>query len=230
MRTETSARTRVATIVVLYGAGLLLIGRLRYWQQQFEAPPALADHATTLYVSLTILAAVLLVRSGVSLQRLGFGVPIRSSRAIALAVVGIVVLQVSGLLLAPLWEWLFGAGRDLSRFSDTGVSPGALAQLLVLNWTFAAFGEELAFRILLLSGIAFVLGNDRKARSMAVILQAMVFGLVHAYQGPAGAAGSTISALVFGALVVVGRGSIWPAALAHGGNNSIGVLRLYFDA
>lgn len=230
MKTELSARTRVAMIVALYVAGLLLIGLLRYWQQHLEAPPALAGYATPLYVFLTIFAAVPLMRSGVSLQRFGFGVPIRPTHAIALALVGIVVLQVAGALLAPLWEWLFGAQRDLSRFSETVDSPAALAQLLILNWTFAAFGEELAFRILLLSGIAFVLGNDHKANRVAVILQAVVFGLVHAYQGPAGACGSTVSALVFGALVVFGRGSIWPAALAHGGNNTIGIVRLYLGA
>jgi membrane protease YdiL (CAAX protease family) len=54
-----------------------------------------------------------------------------------------------------------------------------------------------------------------------------MFGLIHAYQGSAGIAGSTFSGLVFGAVTLAGRRAIWPAAVAHGVNNTIGILQLY---
>ena len=76
-------------------------------------------------------------------------------------------------------------------------------------------------------GIAFVLGDSRMAFTIALLVQAVVFGLVHAYQGPAGVIGSTISGLVFGGLTLAARGSIWPAAIAHGLNNTIGIIELY---
>lgn len=79
----------------------------------------------------------------------------------------------------------------------------------------------------MLRGIAIALGEGRSAWIIAVLLQAVVFGFVQIYQGPAGAAGATISGLVFGILTVAGRGSIWPAALAHGVNNTIGLTVLY---
>lgn len=56
----------------------------------------------------------------------------------------------------------------------------------------------------------------------------MMFGLIHAYQGPAGIAGSTVSGLVFGTVTIAGRWSIWPAAFAHGTNNTIGIIALYY--
>ena len=227
---DSATRSRLAIIVALYAAGLLFIGLLRYWQLHLETPPALTAHATLLYIALTIVIAVILIRAGVPFHRLGFAVPIRPARALGLAVAGIAVLQVSGWLLAPVWEWLFGAGRDLGRFSDITDSPTALVRLMALSWSVAAFGEELAFRILLMRSVAFLLGNGRSALGIALIVQAVVFGLIHAYQGPTGIAGSTINGLVFGALVMAGRGSIWPAALAHGGNNTIGILRLYLGA
>lgn len=144
-----------------------------------------------------------------------------------LAAAGVVTIQVVGLLLDPVLACFIDEGRDLSRFSGIAGSPGALAQLLVMNWTFAAFGEELAFRIVLMRGIAFGLGDSRSARIIALVLQAIVFGLIHMYQGPAGIAGSMVNGLIFGALVLLGRGSIWPAALAHGANNTIGIFQLY---
>lgn len=146
---------------------------------------------------------------------------------LALVLLGVAVLQLSGSLLTPLWEQVFGSGRDLTRFSAVTGSPEALAKLLALNWTVAAFGEELAFRIVLMRGIAYALGDTRKALVIALIVQAIVFGLVHSYQGPAGIVGSTISGLVFGGLTLAARWSIWPAAIAHGLNNTVGIMEVY---
>ena len=170
---------------------------------------------------------MLLIRSGVPIRRLGFTLPVRPWTVVALAVVGVAVLQLSGVLLGPVFEHVFGSGRDLTRFGDVAGSPGALVQLLALNWTVAAFGEELAFRIVLMRGIAYALGDGRRALAIALVVQAVVFGLIHSYQGPAGVAGSAISGLVFGGLTLAARWSIWPAAIAHGLNNTIGILAVY---
>jgi membrane protease YdiL (CAAX protease family) len=51
--------------------------------------------------------------------------------------------------------------------------------------------------------------------------------MVHAYQGPTGIITASISGLIFGALIISCRGSIWPVFIAHGGNNTIGILLLY---
>ncbi len=99
--------------------------------------------------------------------------------------------------------------------------------MLALSWTVAAVGEELAFRILLMRGIAWSLGDGRGAVGIALVVQAVIFGLVHAYQGPTSVAGTVTSGLIYGALTVAARGSIWPAVIAHGTNNTIGLLSLY---
>lgn len=65
------------------------------------------------------------------------------------------------------------------------------------------------------------------AIAAAVLLQAIIFGLVHLYQGPAGVAGATLSGLVYGTITVMARGAIWPAAMAHGFNNTIGLVMIY---
>ena len=220
---------KVAVIASLFGLGLLAVGALRYMHLAGGDVPGIAAYATPLYIGLTIVVAILLVRTGVPLRRLGFGAPFRPWHFVMLAVAGVAVMRGVGWLLDPLWQQLFGGGRDLERFAGVAASPAELVQLLALSWTFAAFGEELAFRILLLRGIAYGLGDSRVAFGIALVVQAIVFGLVHAYQGPAGVAGTAINGLILGGLVLIARGSIWPAALAHGLNNTVGILQLYWS-
>ena len=210
-----------------FAAGLVAVGVLRYYGYNTEYPPALARYATLIYIALTVVTVIVFVRASVSTNGFGFRAPASLSRILVLAAIGVALIQVESWLIEPVWTRWFGEGRDLSRFSGVAGSPGALAQLLILNWTVAAFGEEFAFRIVLMRGIAVGLGDGQSARIVALVLQAIVFGLVHVYQGPAGIAGTLISGLIFGGLVLLGRGSIWPAALAHGANNTIGIFQLY---
>ncbi len=132
-----------------------------------------------------------------------------------------------GATLEPLLATRLGAARDLTRFDGSAGSLAELGLLLAFSWAFAAFGEEIAFRIVLMRSLTIAFGESRTAAGTALILQAMVFGLVHMYQGPVGMVGTSVSGLVFGSLVLAARGSIWPAVLAHGSRNSINLLLLY---
>jgi membrane protease YdiL (CAAX protease family) len=218
-------RSRVVWLTVGLGVGLLFMGVLRYSATHPGVLTPLAGFATPGYVLMSVVYTVLLMRAGVPFNRLGFGVR-PGARQIGLALAAIAVLRLFDIVLDPILEDLLG-GRNLERFSDVKDSPGSLAALLAFSWTFAAFGEELTYRIVLMRSISFVLGDSRNGHITALVLQAVMFGLIHAYQGPAGMVGSTVSGLVFGAVTIAGRRSIWPAALAHGANNTFGILELY---
>ncbi len=218
---------KVPLIVAFFGVGLIVSGILRYLSLHTQDPPQITGYATVIYISVTIFAAVLLLRDGVPMKRLGFGLKFKPLRYLALAAIGVGLIQLFDLIRDPFVERFVGGTRDLSRFSDIAGSPTALFKLLVLNWTVAAIGEELAFRIVLMRGIAFSLGDSRIAFGIALIVQAILFGVVHAYQGPIGIIGSGINGLIFGGLTLAARGSIWPAAIAHGSSNTIGILSLY---
>jgi membrane protease YdiL (CAAX protease family) len=221
------AAWKLGGIITFFALGLLAVAALRFLDIRSDHPPAVAAYATLIYIGLTALAAILLIRNGVPIRRFGFALPVRPWTIIPLALLGVAVLQLSNVLLAPIWEHAFGTGRDLTRFSEVAGSFGALVQLLALNWTVAAFGEEVAFRIVLMRGLAYSLGDGPKAIAIALVLQAIIFGLIHSYQGPAGVVGSAVSGLVFGAITLAARWSIWPAAIAHGLNNTIGILEVY---
>ena len=210
-------------------SGLLFMGALRFSAATPTVLTPLAGYATTGYIAVTVLFAILFTNAGLPHNRFGFGSRL-NLRHVLLALAAIAALRLINFGLSPWVEQLLGGGRDLERFAGVEDSVSALALLLVTNWTFAAFGEEFAYRILLMRAIAFVLGDTRVALICALLLQAVIFGLVHAYQGPAGIVGSAISGLVFGAITIAARWSIWPAALAHGGNNTFGIIALYLGA
>lgn len=218
--------TRRIILVAGFALSLAFVGLLRNAAFHDSVLTPLSGYATPAYIALTVVFAVLMIRNGIDLNRLGFGTRIHWKH-VAYALAAVVVLQADAFLVDPLLENLFGGGRDLSRFSEVAGSMPALLSVLAFSWTFAAFGEEIAFRIVLLLGMLSVLGKSHIASVVAVVLQAIVFGLVHLYQGPAGVVSSAISGLIFGTIVILARGAIWPAALAHGLNNTIGLLMVY---
>ena len=74
------------------------------------------------------------------------------------------------------------------------------------------------------------LADSRLGILVAVLFQAGVFALSHAYQGVTGVIGAFFSGLVYGAIVMAVRGNIWPAILAHGIGNTISLFILHFEA
>jgi len=205
---------------------LVFVGYLRLSGYQDSALTPLAGLATPLYVAATILFFFWFRGLGIQFNSLGF-LPRLSWSHLGLALAAVAVLQLNGIFISPLVEEAFGANRDLSRFDHLEGSLSALLMTLALSWSFAAFGEEIAFRIVLMRALVVSLGVSRLSWVIAVALQALLFGMVHMYQGQTGIAGATMSGLVFGTVTALARGSIWPAALAHGINNSIGLVTIY---
>ncbi len=218
-------RTLVTGLVAAYIAALLFVAAIRHATGTDSALAALAPFATWLYIGAVVVAVNVMVRAGLNLNRFGF-TQFRLKH-LWLGLAGMAVIQGLAWGLEPVWDSLFEQSRDLSRFDGVVGSPAELAKLLAVSWTFAAFGEELAFRILLLQGLLAVLGRSRGALVAAVVLQAAVFGAGHAYQGPVGAIETFLSGLVYGTVTVLGGFAIWPAALAHGLGNTIGLTRLF---
>ena len=220
------AKKRICWLVLGLSLGQLFMGLLRASAAYPNELSPLSKYATPGYVFVTVLFAVLLFRAGLPLNRFGFGAR-ADRRQILLAIAAIAVLRIFAHTLELWIESLLGTTRDLQRFSGVEGSIPSLLALLFTNWTLAAFGEEFAFRIVLMRGLAFVFGDSRTGRLSALVLQSVMFGLVHAYQGPAGILGSAFSGLIFGAVTLACRWSIWPAAIAHGTNNTIGIFALY---
>jgi len=222
-------RKKIILLVVGLSVGLLFMGALRYSSSHQNILTPLSNYATFGYILISILFTILLFRAGLPLNRFGFGIR-PNIKQLLLAAAAIVILRLFAFSVEPLIEGLVGGSRNLERFSDVEGSLSSLIGLLMMSWTIAAFGEEIIYRIVLMRGLSFIFNDTRYAQIAAVIIQALMFGLIHAYQGPAGIFGSTFSGLVFGTVTIASRWSIWPSAIAHGTNNTIGIIALYMGS
>ena len=202
------------------------MGALRYSSSHLNILTPLSNYATLGYILISVIFTIILFRAGLPLNRFGFGIR-PDLKQLLLAITAIVLLRLFAWGLEPFIAELVGGSRNLERFSEVEGSTSSLIGLLMMSWTIAAFGEEFIYRIVLMRGISFIFNDTRQAHIAAVILQSLMFGLIHAYQGPAGIIGSTFSGLVFGAVTIASRWSIWPSAIAHGTNNTIGIIALY---
>jgi membrane protease YdiL (CAAX protease family) len=102
----------------------------------------------------------------------------------------------------------------------------ALAFLLV--WTFAAFGEEIAYRGYLLRRAADVGGGSPLAWWIGVVVVAVLFGYGHYYKGPSGILDSGVAGFILGAAYLLSGRNLWTPVLAHGFIDTFGIVALYF--
>lgn len=149
------------------------------------------------------------------------------SPAEALLLAVLATLAVS-LVVLPLGAALGWPAQDLSRFAGVRGDPAALAAYLALAWGSAALGEELLFRGVLMQRLLAALGSARGA--VAVVLQALLFGLGHAYLGARGIASATVVGLVFGAAWLRNGRRLAPVILAHGLIDSASLAALFAGA
>jgi membrane protease YdiL (CAAX protease family) len=101
-----------------------------------------------------------------------------------------------------------------------------LLLLLLLSWTLAAVGEELAFRGYLFVRAREALGPGRPALVGAVLASSVLFGLIHTEQGAVGVVLATIDGMFY-AWLRIRYDSLWASVLAHGTTNTIGMVAYF---
>ena len=121
-----------------------------------------------------------------------------------------VVDSVATGIAVPVLTSAFGETPHVARFADLPGNLPLLLMLLPVTWLLAAFGEEFFFRGFLMTAIAEVLGGSRAAWISAVFVQAVAFGLIHAYQGPAQAITIGIGGAVYGGVFLLARRNLRP--------------------
>jgi membrane protease YdiL (CAAX protease family) len=109
----------------------------------------------------------------------------------------------------------------------TGNIGVALLTLLIV-WTFAAFGEEIAYRGYLMTRAADVGEGSTAAYWMATVLVSVLFGYGHYYKGPTGILDSSVAGLILGAAYILSGRNLWAPVLAHGFIDTIGVVAAFF--
>jgi membrane protease YdiL (CAAX protease family) len=108
----------------------------------------------------------------------------------------------------------------------TGNIGQALAVLLLV-WTFAAFGEEISYRGYLLTRAADLGRRSTLAYWIGIVIVSILFGVGHYYKGPSGIVDSGIAGLILGAAYMVSGRNLWTSILAHAFIDTFGVFALY---
>lgn len=127
----------------------------------------------------------------------------------------------------PIANHVSGEKQDLSGFEGLEGNIGMLVVYLVLGWTLAAFGEELAYRGYLLTRVREALGGGRTALVVAVLVSSLLFGCAHGEQGLIGVFVVTLDALAWAGLRMHYK-TLWASILAHGFNNTLGFITFFF--
>jgi membrane protease YdiL (CAAX protease family) len=100
--------------------------------------------------------------------------------------------------------------------------------LIPVTWGTAAFGEEMLFRGFFLDALQRLFGSSGPiGTTIAVIAQAVIFGLLHLYQGPAGASVAGALGLVLGFVWWFSGRNLWAGIVVHGILDSISLTALY---
>jgi membrane protease YdiL (CAAX protease family) len=99
---------------------------------------------------------------------------------------------------------------------------------LLIVWTFAAFGEEIAYRGYLLRRTADLSDRSDGAYWIGVVVVSILFGYGHYYKGPAGIIDSSEAGLILGAAYMLAGRNLWASIFAHGFIDTFGVADAFF--
>jgi len=126
-------------------------------------------------------------------------------------------------LTARFWP---PAAAPAGTESITG-DVGTALMWLGIVWTWAAFGEEIAYRGYLVTRAADLGARSPAAYWTSVVFVAVLFGIGHYYKGPSGIIDSGVAGLILGAAFVLSGRNLWASILAHGFIDTFGVIVLF---
>lgn len=145
------------------------------------------------------------------------------------------ILTVVGLLGILLFLSLYvqpyfleiGPQRDLSHLMVLRQNKQVLILALSLVWITSALLQELVFRAFLINSLDLFLGRNAWSTWAAIMISAIIFGLLHAWQGVGGILFTAIIGLIFGIAYILNGRRIWPLIFAHGIVDTISLVGIY---
>jgi membrane protease YdiL (CAAX protease family) len=168
------------------------------------------------------------LRNG-KLSAMGFKRPVSWQRIFLIAVIAAAVRILLGqFVIEPIagWFWPSPAPPALANEITGNVKIALFALLLV--WTFAAFGEEMAYRGYLLTRAADIGKRSTTAYWIGIVVVSILFGYGHYYKGPSGIVDSGVAGLILGVAYMVAGKNLWACVLTHGFIDTFGVIDAFF--
>lgn len=152
-------------------------------------------------------------------------------QAIAVGIVAGFALECFSLLATePLIAWTTGISPDRSDLRPVVGSPLMLSVAMALNWTLAAFGEEMAWRGYLLNRIMDLGIPGAWGSFLCLLLTSALFGIAHGEsQGIAGMLQEGFAGFALGSLYLASGRKLALPIIAHGASNSLALILIFFN-
>lgn len=164
-----------------------------------------------------------------SWSAMGFKRPASWRRILLIAVVAAILRILLGqFLIEPItgFFWPKPTAPAMANEITGNVNIALIAFLLV--WTFAAFGEEIAYRGYLLTRAADVGTRSVAAYWIGVVLVSILFGYGHYYKGASGVIDSGVAGLILGSAYMLAGRNLWVSIFAHGFIDTFGIIDAFF--
>ena len=146
-------------------------------------------------------------------------IPLGLAAAFAISSAAEVAVAKLGIQGTPADDWYSALRGNLGLY---------LFYLIPVTWGTAAFGEEMLFRGFFLDALKRLFGSSGPiGTTIAVITQAVIFGLLHLYQGPAGASVAGALGLALGFVWWFSGRNLWAGIVVHGIIDSFSITGLY---
>jgi membrane protease YdiL (CAAX protease family) len=160
---------------------------------------------------------------------MGFKRPTSWSRIVLIAL-GAAALRIvlAAVVIDPLTARFWPPATAPAGANEIAGNIKVALHWLALVWTFAAFGEEIAYRGYLLIRAADLGRRSNTAYWVGMVFVSVLFGLGHFYKGPAGMIDSGVAGLILGSAFLLSGRNLWASILAHGFIDTFGVMALYF--
>lgn len=148
--------------------------------------------------------------------------------------IGVTIGTLAAVILIPslvngiLAQLITAPPTDYSFFDYIQSNVPALILWIILSWVIGGFSEELIFRGYLTNRLKALLGPGKMNIVLTVLLQAIIFGLFHTYQGIGGMISTGIVGLVLG-IIYVNHRNLWPLIIAHGLLDTLGFITIYLN-
>jgi len=184
-----------------------------------------------------LIATLFMKKRKIRWRDLGLSLPkgkrewIFDGKLVLLAVVMTIVLPV--LIMDFIIDPIFGLEETSFAADKFGFILGRplvfISYLVGIGWFGAALGEELLYRGFYLNRLADFFGKSKLGWSVALIIQAIIFGLAHSYQGLSGILATSIIALSSGVIYLIAKRRLFPLIVAHAIIDTIGLTAFYIN-
>jgi uncharacterized protein len=217
-KSELGVGERLTALAEVLIGGAVVIGHNIYHALPNEVP-----------ILCLLLWCSLMVRRR-SWSSVGLGTPASWKLVMGVAVCAAMALQLKDLVAEPLAHVFWHQPERVSSVLGAveGHRLGPAVRSLAIVWTFAAFGEELAYRAFLMRRMADALNGTRLAYGVAILFSSVLFGFGHFYKGPTGVFDSTVSGIILAAAYMATRRNLWALILGHGLSDTFAVVATYF--